>query len=178
MAVEDYFIKLDGIDGESTDSKHSKEVEVLSFHFKGFQQGTAGSSTGGLGKGKVKLTDFVISKRIDKSSPKLFLNCCNGEPIKKVVLTARKAGKDQQDYLTITMTDCLVALFENGHQGPAAPTDGELLPAVQVQDDWVQTEMVGFNYSTIDFSYKEQKPDGTLGGEIKGGWSAIQNKQL
>jgi type VI secretion system secreted protein Hcp len=171
MAVEDYFIKLDGIDGESTDSKHTKEVEVLSFHFKGQQQGTAGSSTGGLGKGKVKLADFVITKKVDKASPKLFLNCCNGEPVKKVVFTARKAGKDQQDYLKITMTDCLVSLFEYGADG-IAPTSGA------AADDWMQSEKVGFNYSSIDFSYKEQKPDGTLGGEIKGGWSAIQNKQL
>ena len=180
MAVEDYFIKLDGIDGESTDSKHSKEVEVLSFHFKGHQQGTAGSSTGGLGKGKVKLTDFVISKRVDKSSPKLFLQCCNGEPVKKLVFTARKAGKDQQDYLKITMTDCLVSEYNCGVEDDPTHHPRDPLSGLEKSHgpDWGPLEQVGFNYSTIDFSYKEQKPDGTLGGEIKGGWSAIKNKQL
>ncbi|MGA3186489.1 MAG: type VI secretion system tube protein Hcp [Bryobacteraceae bacterium] len=172
MAVEDYFLKLDGIDGESQDSKHSKEVEVLSFRFKAVQTGSAGSGTGGLGKGKVKVEDLVIWKKLDKSTPKLFLHCCNGEPIKKVVLTARKAGKDQQDHYKITLTDCLVSLFESAggdheHEGGSAG-----------KDDWTQTEKVSFNYSTIDVSYKAQKPDGTLEGELKGGWSCIQNKQL
>ena len=108
MAAVDYFLKLDGIEGESQDSKHSKEVEILEFHFKGHQAGTTGSATGGGGKGRVKLDDLVIVKKVDKASPKLFLQCCNGEPVKKVVLTARKAGKDQQDYLKITLTDCVI----------------------------------------------------------------------
>ena len=33
MAANDYFLKLDGISGESTDSKHKGEIEVLSFSF-------------------------------------------------------------------------------------------------------------------------------------------------
>jgi type VI secretion system secreted protein Hcp len=173
MAAVDYFLKLDGIEGESQDSKHSKEVEIIKFHFKGHQAGTTGSATSGGGKGRVKLDDLIIWKKVDKSSPKAFLRCCSGEPVKKVVLTGRKAGKDQQDYFTITMTDCVISLFEYG-QPPSE--DGALLPAVQ--DDWEALERIGFNYATIDYSYKEQKADGTLGGEIKGGWNATQNKAL
>ena len=33
MAAIDYFLKLDGITGESADSKHKGEIEVLSFSF-------------------------------------------------------------------------------------------------------------------------------------------------
>ena len=33
MAAIDYFLKLDGISGESKDSKHKGEIEVLSFSF-------------------------------------------------------------------------------------------------------------------------------------------------
>ena len=33
MAAIDYFLKLDGITGESEDSKHKGEIEVLSFSF-------------------------------------------------------------------------------------------------------------------------------------------------
>lgn len=175
MAVEDYFLKLDGIEGESQDSKHSKEVEVLKYHFKVHQQGTTGSATGGAGKGRVQMEDLIIWKKTDKSSPKVFLHCCSGEPVKKVVLTARKAGKDQQDYLKITMTDCLISLFEYGGKIEAGAGSGA---GKTTQDDWEHVECVGFNYATIDYSYKEQKSDGTLSGEIKGGWNRIQNKTL
>ena len=170
MAVEDYFLKLDGIDGESSDSKHSKEVELISFHFKAFQAGTTGSATGGGGKGRVKLDDLTVMKKVDKASPKLFQHCCSGEPVKKIVLTGRKAGKDQQDYLKITMTDCVVSLFQNLRSDEAL---GKI-----ATDDWEQTERISFNFATIDYSYKEQKADGTLSGEIKGGWDVKQNKAL
>jgi len=168
MAVEDYFLKLDGIDGESQDSKHTKEVELLSFYFKAFQAGTTGSATGGGGKGRVKLDDLTIMKKVDKASPKLFQACCSGEPVKKVVLTGRKAGKDQQDYLKITMTDCVVSLFENVRSDEAL--HGKVNP-----DQWEQVERISFNFATIDYSYKEQKADGTLSGEIKGSWNATKN---
>ncbi|HVO98284.1 MAG TPA: type VI secretion system tube protein Hcp [Bryobacteraceae bacterium] len=170
MAVADFFLKLDGIEGESQDSKHSKEVEILQYQFKGTQQGTTGSATGGGGKGRVKLEDLLVWKKIDKASPKLFQHHCSGEPIKKIVLTGRKAGKDQQDYLKITLTDCIVSQFNHG----ATPGgDGG-----KTFDDWEHLEQIGFNFATIDYSYKEQKADGTLGGEIKGGWHAVQNKPL
>jgi len=29
----DAFLKIEGIDGESTDDKHKKEIEVLSYHW-------------------------------------------------------------------------------------------------------------------------------------------------
>lgn len=31
MATVDYFLKIDGIDGESTDNKHKNEIDVLSW---------------------------------------------------------------------------------------------------------------------------------------------------
>ena len=40
MAAVDYFLKIDGIEGESADSKHPKEIQVLSFSFGESQSGT------------------------------------------------------------------------------------------------------------------------------------------
>jgi type VI secretion system secreted protein Hcp len=31
LAVSDYFLKIDGISGESKDSKHKDEIELVSF---------------------------------------------------------------------------------------------------------------------------------------------------
>ena len=42
MAAIDYFLKLDGITGESADSKHKGEIEVLSFSFAETQVGPIG----------------------------------------------------------------------------------------------------------------------------------------
>ena len=94
MAV-DYFLKLDGIDGESADSKNKGQIDLQSFSWGEAQTGTHGAGGGG-GAGKVQMQDFHFVMKNNKASPKLMLACANGEHIKKGVLTCRKAGKDQQ----------------------------------------------------------------------------------
>jgi type VI secretion system secreted protein Hcp len=147
MAAVDYFLKIDGIDGESQDSKHKGEIELQSFSFGGSQSGTAAYGGGG-GAGK--------------ASPKLFLSCCNGGPIKTATLVARKAGKDQQEYLKITMSDLLVSSYQSG--GSA----GDVIP----------TDQVSINFSKIEIEYKEQKGDGSLGGATKAGWDLKKNMKV
>jgi hypothetical protein len=43
-------------------------------------------------------------------------------------------------------------------------------------DDWEPVEYITFNYSTIELGYKEQQPDGTLSGEVKGTWDFKGNQ--
>jgi type VI secretion system secreted protein Hcp len=172
MALADHYLKLDGIDGESQDSKHKGQIDILSFSFGANQTGTS-SLGGGAGKGKVKMHDFTIVKKIDKSSPKLFEHCCSGEVIKTATLFVRKAGKDQQEYYNIKLTDVLVSSFLTGESQPegAGGSGAPVAPGAE----WEPSERVALNFSKIEIGYKEQKPDGTLGGEIKGGWDVKGN---
>ena len=97
MAAVDYFLKIDGIQGESEDAKHPKEIQVLSFSFGASQAGTFAFGGGG-GSGKVQMQDFHFMMNVNKASPKLLLACANGQHIPRRSSSARKAGKDQQDY--------------------------------------------------------------------------------
>ncbi len=151
MAAVDYFLKIDGVDGESLDAKHKGEIEVESFSWGESNQGTVGQGSGS-GAGKVVAQDFSFVKRVDKGSPVLFIGCATGKHFAKAVLTARKAGEGQQEYLKITMTDVLVSSYQLG--GSA-------------HSDVVPTEQVSLNVGKMEFSYKEQKQDGSLGGEVK-----------
>lgn len=69
MAV-DYFLKIDGIQGESTDAKHEGEISTLSWSWGETQATTPGA---GGGAAKVSMQDFRFSKAVDKTSPKLML---------------------------------------------------------------------------------------------------------
>ncbi len=151
MAIVDYFLKLDGIPGESNDSKHKQEIEIESFSWGATQSGTA-SHGGGLGGGRVNMQDFHFVMRINKSSPKLMLACAQGDHIKTAVLTCRKAGKEQQEYLKITFSDLMVSSYQTGGSG------GQSV---------VPIDQISLNYTKIEIEYKEQKPDGSLGGAIK-----------
>src|SRR5689334_13062976 len=89
MALFDAFLKIEGIDGESQDSKHKGEIQLESFSWSEHQTGTHAAGGGG-GAGKVAMQDFHITKKIDKASPKLMLACADGEHLKKATLVCRK----------------------------------------------------------------------------------------
>jgi len=162
VAQVDYFLKVDGADGESPDEKHKNEIEVLSFSWSVHQMGTS-SHGGGAGAGKAAAGDFSFVKRFDKASPKLMEKCTTGDHIPHVVLTCRKAGKEQQEYLKVKFSDVLVSSYQIGGSG-----GGDVIPI----------DSITLNFSKIDAEYKEQKSDGTLGGSTKAGYDFKANKKL
>jgi type VI secretion system secreted protein Hcp len=159
MAV-DYFLKIDGIDGESQDDKHKGEIDVLSFSWGATQMGTS-SGGGGGGAGKVSMQDFNFVMGANKASPKLMIACATGEHLKNAILTCRKAGGEQQEYLKVTMNDLLVSSFQTGGaNGDGGPMD-----------------QFALNFSKIEWEYKPQKPDGSLDSPVKAGYDLKLNKK-
>jgi type VI secretion system secreted protein Hcp len=154
MAVADYFLKIDGIPGESQDAKHKDEIHLESWSFGAQQSGTFAFGGGG-GAGKVAMQDFHFVMTVNKASPKLFLACSTGEHIKQAVLTCRKAGKNQQDFYKVTFYDMLVSSFQTSGSGSSTT-----LPQ----------ESISLNFAKIEFSYQEQNADGTLKGPVKVGY--------
>src|SRR4030095_448937 len=124
MAAVDYFLKVDGIQGESKADKHKDEMDIESFSWGATQSGTFAAGGGG-GAGKVSMQDFHFTMVNNKASPKLMLACAQGDHIKSAILTCRKAGKEQQEFLKVTMSDCLVSSFQTGGagKGGVTPTD-------------------------------------------------------
>jgi type VI secretion system secreted protein Hcp len=89
----DCFLKLEGIPGESTDSKHKDEIEVLSFSWNLKQAIVEGGGSGG-GAGKTQHSDFSIVKHVDKASPVLMLAVCTGRHIQEGLFTVRNRGAE------------------------------------------------------------------------------------
>lgn len=157
----DYFLKIEGIDGESTDKKHKNEIDLQSWSWGETQMG-AHSGGGGGGAGKVSMQDFSFAMSVNKASPKLMLACASGEHIKGALLVCRKAGKDQQEYLKIKFSDLLVSSYQTG--GSA----GDVIP----------TDQISLNFAKIEFEYYPQKPDGSLDAKVVTGWDLKQNVKV
>jgi type VI secretion system secreted protein Hcp len=158
----DYFLRIDGVPGESLDAKHKGEIEVESWSWGEANPVSPGGGSSGGGAGKVQMQDFNFSTRFSKASPSLMVACASGKHFKSAVLTARKAGKGQQEFLTFSLSDVLVSAYQTGG------VEGEVLPG----------DSVSLNFSKIQVEYKQQNPDGSLGGSIKAGWDVKQNKQF
>lgn len=161
MAQSDYFLKIDGIDGESTDDSHAGEIEISSFSWGVTNSGTFGSGGGG-GAGKCSFQDLHFTAVVSKASPNLMAACATGEHIESAVITLRKAGGDQEEYETITLTDVLVSSYQQGG------SDGS---------DARPIDQFSLNFGVIDFSYSPQKPDGSLDSAVEAGYDVTKNKK-
>lgn len=160
----DAFLKIGDIKGETSDSKHKDEIEVLSFSFGATQGGSMGHGSGG-GSGKVNVQNFTFVKKIDKASPVLFQHCCTGNHIKDAAFAVRKAGGEQLEYLKVKLTDVLIASVR-----PGGSSEGR---------EEIPLEEVSLSFSKIEVEYQPQGQDGkALGGPVKGGWDVKQNVKV
>lgn len=159
MAQVDYFLKIKDIEGESSDSKHKNEIDIESWSWGETNSGSH-SYGGGGGAGKVSMQDFSFAMRVNKASPKLLLACASGQHIKEALLTCRKAGKEQQEYLKVKFTDLLVSSYQTGG------SNGDVVPIDQI----------GLNFAKIEYEYYPQKDDGTLGSKVPVHWNLKENK--
>ena len=109
-------MKLGDVKGESKDSKHKDEIDVLAWSWGMSQSGNMHMGGGG-GSGKASVQDLSVTKWVDKSSPILMLYAANGDHFSKATLVVRKAGKTPLDYITIVMTKVLVTSVSTGGSG-------------------------------------------------------------
>ncbi len=150
MALADYFLKIDGIPGESPDAKHKDEIQLESWSWGETQSGTFAAGGGG-GAGKVQMQDFHFTMAMNKASPKLMLACAKGEHVKSALLTCRKAGGEQQEYLKITFDELLIASYQTGGAGGSSV---------------VPIDQISFNFTKIKFEYAPQDAKGKLGSPV------------
>ena len=109
----DAFLKLDGIEGESNDKTHKGEIEISSYSW-GVANSGSFSHGGGGGEGRATFQDLHFGMQMSKASPKLMSACATGKHIPSAVLTCRKAGGTQTEFLKIKLADVLVSSYQNG----------------------------------------------------------------
>lgn len=161
--ASDTFIKFDGIDGESTDDKHQKWIEVMSYSWGVHQAATTVSTAGSAPSARADFTDLSITKELDKATPKLFIHCASGQPIAKVEVDfCRAAGDTKESYMKYTMEEVIISSVSTGGGG-----DGSL-----------PIETVTMNYGKLKQEYFETKRD-TGKGASTGAviWNLKTNKK-
>lgn len=159
-SLQDFFIKIDGIPGESKDSKHSGQIDVLAWGYS-VQQTSTSHGGGGSGAGKANFSEFTFTHYIDKATPNLMKYCASGKHIDTVVLTCCKVGGGSQEYMKVTLNEVLIT---------------HVSPEGSITDPRV-TEQVGMSYGKIKVEVKEQNADGSMGAAVTGTWDVKQNKE-
>jgi|SRR5579863_301290 len=156
MAV-DYFLDLDGIQGESQDANFKNKIQLLSWSW-GASNISSVAGTGGSGSGKVDCSDFSTMCFFDKSTPKFFKSITKGTHITKGTMSCVKSGADGKPYLKVNFSE----IFITGLQMSASSE----VPSVSLS----------FTYNEIEIDYSVQDEKGNLAsvGPVK--FSTKQNK--
>lgn len=155
----DIFAKLGDIKGESLDAKHKDEIEVLSFSW-GVSNAGSMNMGGGAGTGRANFHDMSFVHKVDKASPTLMKYCATGVHLPSGVITHRKAGKTQQEFMIFKLTEIYITGVSQGgsHEGD-------------------NMENVSLQASKIEYEYKAQKGDGSLDGAVTFKYDVKGNKE-
>jgi type VI secretion system secreted protein Hcp len=157
----DYFLKIDGIEGESVDAVHAREIEILAWTWGAAHPSS--SSTIVPGERRAEIQDFSFTMPLNKSSAKLLLACVQGTRLKMAALTCRRGDGKQMEYLKFRFRDVIVSSFQT-----ASSSDGHGYPI----------DNVTLSFARFEVDYFQLKEDGSPGGKISEGWDISQNKQV
>jgi len=140
------FLKIDGVKGESTDSRHGGAIEIGNWSWGVTQSGSAHVGTGG-GSGSSDIGDVRLSKLMDQTSPILAQSSVKGTAVKSAVLSCRSNPKSA-DYVTVTLSTLFISSYK-------ITVDKER-----------PTEEVTLHFSKIKIEHRLIKPDGSVGATV------------
>lgn len=161
MAV-DMFIQIEGIKGDSTDSKHKDWIEVLSYdHAITQTTGGAHSAQGAHAGGRADFSDFNFTKRLDAATPVLAKYCADGKSIPKITLELCRATGDKTVFMRYVFEDSIVSSFR-----PAGHAQGA---------DAIPLEAISIRFDAVKYEYIPTDAKGKASAAIKSGWSTVKN---
>ena len=163
MAI-DYFLKLTGIEGESTSAQHQNEIDVESWSWGETAARPAGGGGGGGGAGRVVPRDLVFGARTSRATPPLLLACATGRRLQEAVLVGVRAGSAQQQFLRYRLTDVQVTSFETGASETAGGGD--------------PVDQVSLAFRTLEVEYRRFGATGTPGQAVTAGFDFRTNTAL
>ncbi len=140
------FMQVSGISGESSDSKHSKWIEITSWDCKYTQPGTPVKGSDDAKIDRARHDPFKVTKKLDSSSASLKKKCWKGDQIDKVVIECFRATGDTSlayPYLIIELKDVMISEYSLKASG------GGELPEEDLEFAYVE---INFTYYPIDKS--------------------------
>jgi type VI secretion system secreted protein Hcp len=161
----DAYLKIEGVDGESTDSNHVGWIQLQSYSHNVSNETTGKSQGGSHMGGRCQHGDISVVKPLDSSSPTLALACCQGKSHPTATLEICRSGASGTDSLTyqkVELTDVVITSVSPQAVG------GSDFPS----------ESVCLSYGTIKWTYTKTDTKGSPQGEIVTGWDLVQNKML
>ena len=172
----DIFLKLDGIDGESTVRGHENETVVLSYEEGLDHSALPLGGGGGAAVGKPAFSSVRFRKPLDKGSIPLLLACASGSQIRDALFTFRRTGT-ALDFYKVRLDEVLVThIVQRAGTGAQYPLSFDTLSTGADSAGFL--DEVTLAYTKIQWEYQPVGPSGGPAALVKGGWDLKLNKQI
>lgn len=166
-------LKIDGIADEAVDGMPEGAIEVLNWSFGATNSGsTSIHREEGSWTDTVQMQDFRFTHRMSRATPGLFRACVTGQRIKDAVLTCRKDGEPQAEYLSLKFESIEVTSFE---------LTNVVISSLQADSsavDEIPIAEVSLSFAKIETVYRPQMSDGTPGNPIQAGYDITLDREV
>ncbi len=176
MAFNSY-IKIDGIEGQSTDTAHANWIDVVSFSHGALQETQYANQTNAAGRGVLAPLTFV--HLLDKATPNLQKACMSGQNIASIKLeVCAQIGGAKQKLYEVELTNARVtearvmtvdAPVCSDTQMAGIGRDAAALRLIE------QVSIVAEEYKWTTHTFKTT---GELGGEGAAGWNVATEQSV
>ena len=99
-----------------------------------------------------------------KASTQLMTAWANGKKISTATFTLRKAGSEQQEYMTITLSEVYITSYNIS--GPTTEAKGHEKSRDEDRENPVPIEEITLSFEKIEVHYRGQKASGDLAGKL------------
>lgn len=134
--ASDYYLVIDGINGESQNPNFANGIELDSYSFGASNPADVGGK--GLSAGKCTLSDFSFTCALDSSSWQIVKDLYAGTHVAKAVFSGCKAGGGGSTYIyiVVTMTNCYITSQSTGGGSQGVPSQSISLAYEQIEYDY------------------------------------------
>jgi type VI secretion system secreted protein Hcp len=143
------YMKYGDIKGDVTHDKHKGWLQIDSMQFgvdRAFKTGTG--RTGNREASLASVSEVTISKTMDASGPRFFLEACIGWTARDVMLNFVRTGDPGETFLSLRLSDALVSSYSLSSSGER--------PA----------ETICINFSKVEMKYTGTKADNSIAPSI------------
>lgn len=156
------YIKFAGIDGESQDKDHKDWCDILSFQQGITKPGGPGATTGPTRRrGDVQFEDIVITKELDKASPKLAESLCKGSvfPLVMIELSQSYPDAGRVTYYAYELKNVQLTSYMVTNEGTldGYPFETMTINFEEIKVTYTEIDDMGKKKGTIEYSWKVEE---------------------
>lgn len=160
------FLQVPGVTGDSSDKNHSGWIDVDSMQWgSGRQISSATSTRGDRESSNAIITDLTLFKKMDKSTPYIFLKSCCGRADQLIIeLTKTGVGQGADVYMQYILHHALFSSYKMRHKQSKNPRRA--------------MEMIKISFTKLEMKYMTYDEDNIPLAPIAVGFDTTQNIKL